>query len=103
MVSRNFSGKIHLLGQSENLKDIADLGGKALLNQPGNSIPTILSVVYPEHEWLPWKFDSCPRHFWTVPANQRKFMDWAAKELNIKDMSDWYNITYQVYYIPSFF
>jgi hypothetical protein len=28
--------------------------------------------------------------------NQRKFMDWAGNQLNIKEMSDWYNITTKV-------
>jgi hypothetical protein len=28
--------------------------------------------------------------------NQRKFMDWAAKQLNVAEMTDWYQISSQV-------
>ena len=49
--------------------------------------------MYPEYEWLPWKFDAAPRHYWESLENQRKFMDWAGKELGIKEMSDWYKVS----------
>jgi hypothetical protein len=52
--------------------------------------------VYPDYNWLPWKFGKCPANYWDDVKNQRKFMDWAAKELNIKDMSDWYNVSINV-------
>jgi hypothetical protein len=28
--------------------------------------------------------------------NQRKFMEWAGKQFNVKEMSDWYKITSNV-------
>jgi hypothetical protein len=56
----------------------------------------LLSTLFPDYEWLPWKFDKCPANYWDDVNNQRKFMEWAAKELNIKEMSDWYNINYEV-------
>src|SRR5689334_11130136 len=49
--------------------------------------------AYPEYEWLPWKFDQCPDGFWNDIKNVRKYMDWAGKELGVKEMSDWYNIS----------
>ena len=67
-----------------------------LLNQQASSLYKVLSVVYPEYEWLPWKFSNCPRNFWDDEKNQRKFMDWVGKELKIKDMSDWYKVSYRV-------
>jgi hypothetical protein len=56
----------------------------------------LLSTLYPEYDWLPWKFDRCPNKFWENVNNQRKFMEWATKELNIKDMSDWYTVSVKV-------
>jgi hypothetical protein len=53
----------------------------------------LLSGVYSEYEWLPWKFERCPRNFWEDVNNQRRFMEWAGKQLNIKEMSDWYKVT----------
>jgi hypothetical protein len=59
--------------------------------------------VYPEYNWLPWKFVSCPKNFWHNVKNQRNFMDWASTQLNVKDMNDWYKVTKKVrnqfYYI----
>jgi hypothetical protein len=79
------------------LKDIFDIGGKYLLKTKYNSSRlNLLSTVFPEYDWLPWKFDACPNNYWDNMNNQRKFMEWAGKQLNFKDMSDWYNVTQQV-------
>jgi hypothetical protein len=53
----------------------------------------LLADVYPDYTWLPWKFTAIPRNYWENIQNQRKSVDWAAAQLNIKEMSDWYKIT----------
>jgi hypothetical protein len=76
---------------------LLDLGASNLLLTKYHGSPLqLLSEVFPEYEWLPWKFDKCPDNYWNDEKNQRKFFDWAAKQLNIKEMSDWYNVTYKV-------
>jgi hypothetical protein len=67
-----------------------------LLDKYKGSPLLLLSSVYPEYGWLPWKFASLPRKFWGDVKNQRKFIDWAAKELNVKEINDWYKITAKV-------
>jgi hypothetical protein len=52
--------------------------------------------VFPTYEWLPWKFASIPKNYWDDVNNQIKFINWAGKELKIKEMSDWYNVSYKV-------
>jgi hypothetical protein len=52
--------------------------------------------VYPEYEWLPWKFVKTPKTYWNDVNNQRKFVKWAEEALKIKEMSDWYKITKKV-------
>jgi hypothetical protein len=52
--------------------------------------------MYPDYKWLPWKFDVCPRNFWEDMKNQKWFVDWASKQLNIQEFSDWYNVTFKV-------
>jgi hypothetical protein len=74
---------------------LSDIGGNKLLNSK-KSLSQLLSEVYPDYDWLPWKFGRCPQEYWDDMKNQRKFMDWAATELNIKEMSDWYKITLKV-------
>jgi hypothetical protein len=67
------------------------------LQKKYNGSPSLLlSTVYPEHNWLPWKFALCPKNYWEDDKNQRKFIEWAEKQFNIKEMSDWYNITHKV-------
>jgi hypothetical protein len=78
-------------------EELNDIGGSVLLKYKyAGSLPDLLSSVYPEHEWLPWKFPRLPDNFWEDAKNERKFMDWAAKQLNIKEMGDWYNVTFKV-------
>ena len=61
-----------------------------------NSPVKILESMFPEHEWLPWKFENGAKHFWSDIKNQQRFMEWAGKELKIKELSDWYNVSVQV-------
>jgi hypothetical protein len=52
--------------------------------------------VYPDYDWLPWKFDVCPRNYWENINHTRKFMNWAAQQLNVKEMKDWYKVSHNV-------
>jgi hypothetical protein len=61
-----------------------------------NSLSKLLSTVYSEHEWLPWKFSKSSHHFWGDLENQRKFLDWVVKQLNYKEFQDWYQVSYKV-------
>jgi hypothetical protein len=56
----------------------------------------LLASVYPEYNWLPWKFSQCPKNFWDSIENQKKFVEWAAKELKINEKDNWYRVTYNV-------
>jgi hypothetical protein len=70
------------------------IGGSSLLKT--NGLSQLLLEVYPNYSWLPWKFSSYPSNYWDDFKNQRKFMDWAGKEMKIKDMSDWHNVSFKV-------
>ena len=75
-------------------KEFIDIGGSSLLvNKYNSSIPTMLSKIYSEYEWLPWRFVNCPKNYWEDVNNQKRFMSWVAKELIVKEMSDWYKVT----------
>jgi hypothetical protein len=56
----------------------------------------MLSAVYKEFEWLPWKFVRGAGSYWDSIPNQRLFLDWVGKHLGIKEFSDWYNVKMQV-------
>jgi hypothetical protein len=41
-------------------------------------------------------FEKRPPFFWRDINNQKNFMNWAAKQLNIKEPSDWYKLSQKV-------
>lgn len=51
--------------------------------------------MYPEYDWLGWKFETTPKYFWDDPKNQRKFLDHYAHIVGIRDQEGWYTTTYQ--------
>ena len=71
-----------------NLKDLLQLGGRGLLHLHANSLHKVLSSVYPEYEWISWKFHSEQKD-----NSPKQFVNMVAKELNIQDLNDWYKIT----------
>ena len=73
-----------------------DIGGKKILRDYNSSTMRLLTTVYPEYDWLPWKFERVPHRFWENVENQRKFLDWASVQLNIKKLDDWYQIKTEV-------
>jgi hypothetical protein len=77
-------------------QDLLSTGGRNLLDKYDWSPSLLLSNVYKEHEWLPWKFAVCPQNFWDDKINQKKFLDWLGKQLKIKHLSDWYNVSLKV-------
>ena len=59
-------------------------------------MPNLLSSVYTNYEWLPWKFIKTPDSYWLDINNQEKFMKSGGEKLNIKEISDWYKVTNKV-------
>ena len=68
-----------------------------MLQKHNNSLYQLLSNVYTEHEWIPWKFTKTPKGFWNDTNNQRSFVQALGKELGINEMSDWYKVKAEVY------
>ena len=80
-----------------NSQEINNLGGERLLaNKYNSSLFNFVSAMYPDQEWLPWQFASLPIDFWSNVNNQIKFINWAEKELKIKEKNDWFNVTTEV-------
>jgi hypothetical protein len=69
------------------------LHGNGLLASRYNySLQQLLAAVYPEYDWLPWKFLNCPVNYFGNVQNDIKFVDWAGLQLNVKELSDWYKV-----------
>jgi hypothetical protein len=86
------------------IKDFSLVGGNPILEKHANSLPLALSTAYPGYDWLPWKFDHfrVPSNYWDDVKNKIKFLDFASKELKIKELSDWYKITSKVLLFETF-
>lgn len=74
------------------LEDLEKLGGLGLLKRYNQSVLAALKAVFPEYNWIPWKFERTPAKFWKDEQNHRLFFDWFASQYNITKPEDWYNI-----------
>jgi hypothetical protein len=57
-----------------------------------NSLFRALYKVYPEFQWLHWKFTIAPDRFWDLQTNRTQFLQWIEEELNIRSEKDWYKV-----------
>jgi hypothetical protein len=53
----------------------------------------MLEALYPEHAWEMWRFDKVPNKFWDKQPNQRKYLEWMMRELQLRGMDSWYFVT----------
>src|SRR5258708_7454890 len=75
-------------------EDIVKNGGNKLLAGYYNDSPSkALHSVYPEHNWILWKFKGVPPGYWGKAGSHKLFFDWLYKALGYKCMDDWYNVT----------
>ena len=70
--------------------------GNLLASKYSQSMRKLLCALYPNYEWLPWRFPKVSSHYMEDIENQKKIVDWAGKELKIEQLSDWYKITNKV-------
>jgi hypothetical protein len=73
--------------------DVVVRGGGSLLAIYSNSVKKMLRELYPEHDWLEWRFVKAPAGFWNSHDNQRRFLNWVGSQLGIQRMDEWYKVT----------
>lgn len=69
--------------------------GSMLRHQYGSSLYNALKVIFAEHEWLPWSFDSTPKSTWASVEHRNRFREYAKEELRISKAEDWAAVTKQ--------
>ena len=52
----------------------------------------MITSLISDYNWVPWKFSVVPKNFWKDKNNQRKFLEYYAKENNIENQEDWYKV-----------
>ena len=68
-------------------------GGGLLVSKYKNSTKLFVMSVFPDVEWLPWKFDKTLRGYWNDIENHKIYANWLGETLGYKNMNDWYKIT----------
>ena len=77
-------------------QDIQQNHGSALIQNNNNSYIKFITSVYPNYQWLPWKFTHTPKGYWNDENNIKEYMNWLSEKLNIKSMEDWYKVSSEV-------
>lgn len=73
-------------------KDVYSMGGWGPLESYNNSPSTALTNLYPEHNWMLWKFSDARREGINL------FSVWLGVQLGIKELNNWNNITWRDIY-----
>lgn len=83
------------LGQWYTLtnKEILSHGGRGLVERYRNSHMELLKAVFPEYDWLPWRFSNTPRKTLASEEILNKAILFTEDSLNIKTPTDWYRIS----------
>lgn len=77
-------------------REIHQNGGDGLMQGFAGSPYLVLSKVYPQHEWLPWRFaGGVPKHYWQDMSKRVQFFEWLGRQLGYKEMEDWYDLSHQ--------
>ena len=72
-------------------KLITDAGGYGLLKYTKESVIDLLQIVFPEYEWLPWRFVKIPNSFhWEDIQHCKLWCEWVYEQNNFTSMEDWY-------------
>jgi hypothetical protein len=67
-------------------------GGPGLLHQYRGSLSAMLRKIYPEYDWLPWRFKRISSHVDQDPAVIRKLLSYIESEGSVAQPTDWYSV-----------
>ncbi len=73
------------------VRDFIQNNGAALVAKHG--VHVLVQELYPDYEFLPWKFQTAPDGFWNEKKNRLRFLVWLQNELGVKNPEDWYAIS----------
>eukprot|EP01114_Cavostelium_apophysatum_P017812 TRINITY_DN5375_c0_g1_i1.p1 TRINITY_DN5375_c0_g1~~TRINITY_DN5375_c0_g1_i1.p1 ORF type:complete len:517 (-),score=158.27 TRINITY_DN5375_c0_g1_i1:2205-3755(-) len=71
---------------------VAQRGGQHVLSQYDNSMQQMISSVYTEKKFQPYRFEFVESGYWKDKTNHRKFFEDLAAHLAIKHHEDWYRV-----------
>ena len=74
-------------------------GAEILLRFYRHSPSTALKTIYPDHDWMIWRFNTVPKSYWKNNASknsieQKRMIDWLGDKLGIHSVEDWLSVSY---------
>jgi hypothetical protein len=73
--------------------DFSKYGGYSLLDLYSRSLRVTITSVFPEHQWLPWKFNvQATKWFWADPDSMFRAVKHIEEKLKITDFNGFYRV-----------
>lgn len=72
--------------------EIRSAGATGLLKLFGFSVYRLFTRSFPELDFIPWRFRSVPKGYWSSKQNHKRYFEWLITELDIQSADDWYNV-----------
>jgi hypothetical protein len=66
--------------------------GSQLSKKYQGSIIQATKKIYPNTNWLPWRFQDLPEDFWKNSENRMEYSEWIIHRMDIINEDDWLNI-----------
>eukprot|EP01126_Amoeba_proteus_P018019 TRINITY_DN1895_c0_g2_i4.p1 TRINITY_DN1895_c0_g2~~TRINITY_DN1895_c0_g2_i4.p1 ORF type:complete len:406 (-),score=71.79 TRINITY_DN1895_c0_g2_i4:1126-2343(-) len=76
-----------------DLKTVIDWGGGRLMEKYGNSPYKAVSMIFPEHNWKPYKFRVMPRSCMRDDHTLFSFLEDIKEKLYIQNVQDWKRVS----------
>lgn len=67
-------------------EQIRKFGGHGVLNYYQNSPSLAVQNIFPEHEWITWRFKNPPKDFWNFHRNQKNFFEWVRIKFQVENL-----------------
>lgn len=68
-------------------------GWMMLITYYKGSVIEAVRELYPDEDWLEWKFGRAPDDFWDDVQNRWRYLIWLGEKLGYEKPEDWYGIT----------
>jgi len=75
------------------IKDFVAHGGRSLIIRFNNRPSALLRAVFPEYDWLPWRFKYTPARSYEDPVVMKKAIAFVERELKLREVSEWHRVT----------
>ena len=69
------------------------MGGTGILQKYNHNLAKMMESIYPEHDWIPWKFHQVSKGYYDSKMHRQKYVEWLTKQLDIRSLNDWYRVS----------